>query len=121
MAVLAHTGPAARYPAERETDVVLRDGATIHVRPVSSGDTDLIARFLESLSLRAQAFRFFGAGVDTRQMASLCATVDYRDSYGVVAIAGDEVVAHAMYARIDDASGAVAVAIVEPRSGPGLG
>jgi hypothetical protein len=42
------------YPAERETDVVLRDGATVHVRPVRGEDEEAIAGFLDSLSPRAR-------------------------------------------------------------------
>jgi acetyl coenzyme A synthetase (ADP forming)-like protein len=121
MAALADNGQALAYPAERETDVVLRDGATVHVRPVVRDDADAIARFLDSLSLRAQAFRFFGAGADLGQMARLCATVDYRDTYGVVAVAGGDIVGHAMYARVNDESVEVAFAIADRLQGHGLG
>jgi hypothetical protein len=30
------------YPRHRETDVVLRDGSTVHVRPVGAEDADAV-------------------------------------------------------------------------------
>jgi acetyl coenzyme A synthetase (ADP forming)-like protein len=121
MAVHAHTEPPAGYPAERETDVVLRDGATIHVRPVTSDDEDALARFLGALSLRARSFRFFSGGSDPGRMAKFCTTADYRNTYGVVAVSGDEIVAHGMYARVDDAAVEVAFAIADSLQRHGLG
>jgi hypothetical protein len=49
------------YPRESESDVVLRDGSTVHVRPVRSSDEGAIRAFLDGVSREAIGFRFFGA------------------------------------------------------------
>jgi hypothetical protein len=110
--------PVDLYPVERETDVVLHGGGTAHVRPVCPDDYEALKRFLGSLSDRALAFRFFGGGTNIDAMAHLCARVDYRDSYGIVAVAGDDgrIVAHAMYAGRGHESVEVAFAIAGPSS-----
>ena len=50
----------AVYPGEREVDVVLRDGSTVHVRPVRADDRPAIRSFLEAISPESIGFRFFG-------------------------------------------------------------
>jgi hypothetical protein len=40
--------------------VVLRDGSTVHVRPVRTDDETAIRAFLERISPESIAFRFFG-------------------------------------------------------------
>lgn len=41
------------YPAHREADVVLRDGSTVHVRPVRPEDEGAILAFYQGLSAEA--------------------------------------------------------------------
>ena len=89
----------ADYPRELETDVVLRDGSTIRVRPVRATDRDgllgvprgALARVaLVPLLLRRRQPR---AGRRT-----WAADVDYVDRLGLVATVGEEerIVAHAV-------------------------
>src|SRR5262245_10020896 len=40
----------ADYPRHREADVALRDGSTVHVRPVRREDEEALGRFLGDLS-----------------------------------------------------------------------
>jgi len=110
------------YPAERAVDVVLRDGSTIHVRPVLPGDTDAIQAFLERLSPDSRAFRFFTLGVDLRAAAELAAQVDYVDVYGVIALAGPEerVVGHACWVREGPDTAEIAFAVADEIQGQGL-
>ena len=53
------TNGKIQYPAHREADVVLRDGSTIHVRPVRSDDEEALFDFLRGLSENSRAMRFF--------------------------------------------------------------
>jgi acetyl coenzyme A synthetase (ADP forming)-like protein len=112
-----------RYPAQREADVVLHDGATVHVRPVRASDEPGVLRFLQGLSDRSRALRFFGGAVNIASLAKLAVDVDYRDSYALVATTGAEgrVVGHAMYARETPESVEVAFAIADELQGRGLG
>ena len=79
----------AAYPAEREVDVVLRDGSTLRVRPIRPEDEDPMVAFLDGLSERSRAFRFFSPAVDTRRAAQWAVDVDYGDAYGLVATRGE--------------------------------
>ena len=76
-----------RYPQEREAEVVLRDGATVHVRPVRSDDGPAIHAFLEAVSPESIAFRFFGAA-NLDWATSWSVDVDYLNRYGLVVESG---------------------------------
>lgn len=51
---------APAYPHDREAEIVLRDGSTVHVRPVRAEDRQAMRSFLEDLSTESIGFRFFG-------------------------------------------------------------
>ncbi|MGA9372459.1 MAG: GNAT family N-acetyltransferase, partial [Solirubrobacterales bacterium] len=110
----------ATYPAEREADVALRDGSTVHVRPVRADDEEALHAFLAALDESSRVFRFFSGGVDLHAAARDMATVDYRQRYGLVAIRGDRVVGQGVY--IGDRSGdaEVAFAVADQLQGFGL-
>jgi acetyl coenzyme A synthetase (ADP forming)-like protein len=129
----------AAYLADREADVVLRDGSTVRVRPVLRSDEGALLELLRKLSPEARSYRFFSGGVDLEQAARWAAEVDYRDSYGLVATTGgrDRVVAHAVFSRVGggategttggmaggagDGKAEVAFAIADELQGRGLG
>src|ERR671928_1931450 len=96
-----HASPS--YPEHLEADVVLRDGSTVHVRPVRPDDRDALRDFLDGLSMDSRWLRFFG-GANIARQADAAADVDYRDRYGVVAIGGPDsrIVAHAEYVALDE-------------------
>ena len=78
----------ATYPPERETDIALRDGTTVHVRPIRAEDEATVRAFLEGLSAESIGFRFFGApSLEWATRWSL--DVDYADRFGLVAVTGD--------------------------------
>lgn len=54
-----------------ESDIALRDGSTVHVRPVGPEDVERIECFLGELSDEARSFRFFTGAADLGQMALL--------------------------------------------------
>src|SRR4051794_23164688 len=91
---------ASAYPAERDVDVVLRDGSTIRVRPVRPEDENAIHDFLDGLSIKARAFRFFSGAANLRSAAGDAADVDYVDRYGVVSVKAGAVVGHACFIRV---------------------
>ena len=47
-----------------ESEIVLRDGSTVHLRDALPADRKELRRFLESLSLEARRLRFFTAAPD---------------------------------------------------------
>jgi acetate---CoA ligase (ADP-forming) len=113
--------PGTTYPWEREADVVLRDGTTVHVRPVRADDGPAIHEFLEGLSIESIGYRFFGA-VNLDWATSWTVNVDYSDRFGLVAEGGRPygVVAHAAYVRIDASRAEVAFLVADAWQGRGI-
>ena len=102
--------------------MTLRDGSTVHVRPVRVDDRAALQAFLEELSEDSRAFRFFSGAANMERAATSAADVDYETRYGLIALRGVEerVVGHASYAAVDEARAEVAFAIADPLQGRGL-
>src|SRR3954447_2623892 len=111
------------FPSEFETDVVLRDGSTVHVRPVREGDEPALTEFFRALSLESMALRFFSAGTSAPVAARMATEVDYDGRFGLVATLGSPsaIVGHAMYAAADEETVEVAFILPEAMQGRGLG
>jgi acetate---CoA ligase (ADP-forming) len=112
---------SSTYPREREADVVLRDGSTLHVRPVRAEDADAIRVFLESLSPQSIGFRFFGVpNLDWATKWSV--NVDYADRFAMVAVSGETpaIVAHAAYVRANRSRAEVAFLVSDAWQGRGI-
>ena len=77
----------AEYPSDREAEIVLRDGSTVHVRPVREGDGPEMLRFLKSVSAESIGFRFFGTP-DLDWVIQWSLDIDYVDRYALVAESG---------------------------------
>ncbi|HEX5780323.1 MAG TPA: GNAT family N-acetyltransferase, partial [Solirubrobacteraceae bacterium] len=118
--VLQTPSPPKHFATTHE--VVLRDGSTLHVRPLEAADEDALHDFFSALSPDSRAFRFLSLGVNLRAAARHAAEVDGRDRVGLVAIGPDgRIVAHAMYVRVDSDSAEVAFAVADAWQGHGLG
>jgi acetate---CoA ligase (ADP-forming) len=102
------------YPQELETNIALRDGATVHVRPICAGDEPGVRAFLEGLSPESIGFRFFGAP-SLKWATRWSLDVDYADRLGLVAVSGDPpvVVAHAAYVRMNEHKAEVAFLVAD--------
>ncbi len=51
----------APYPPHWEADVVLADGGTVHLRPITPADGDRLVKFHSKLSPQTIYYRFFAA------------------------------------------------------------
>jgi acetate---CoA ligase (ADP-forming) len=111
----------AAYPAEREAEVVLRDGSTVHVRPIRPDDEEALYEFLEGLDPESRMFRFFSTAVDLRAAAKSMADVDYAERYGLVALRGGTVVGQGVYFWERPGQAEVAFAVADRLQGTGLG
>ena len=115
---------ATAYPREREADVVLRDGSTVHVRPVRPEDEQAIRAFLEALSPESIGFRFFAAP-DLDWVTAWSVDVDYADRFGLVVESGAEreraIIAHAAYIRVDAERAEAALMVADAWQGHGIG
>ncbi len=111
------------YPANLASDVVLRDGSTVSLRPVQEDDGPLLLEFFGSLAERSLAFRFFTGAPNLKTVAQMLAKVDQRTRFGLLAMRGQEhrPVGHGFYAAIDAGRAEVAFAVADELQGHGLG
>lgn len=118
------SAPGAAYPTEREAEVALSDGSTVHVRPARLEDKAAIRAFLDGVSEESIAFRFFGA-VNLEWVTNWAVDVDYADRFALVVETGTprRIVAHAAYVRLgaDEAVGRAEVAFLVADAWQGRG
>jgi acetyl coenzyme A synthetase (ADP forming)-like protein len=101
--------------------VALRDGSSIHIRPVQSIDQQAMRAFFAGLSSDSIGFRFFGLA-DIDWAADWSVDVDYADRYALAATAGANhaIVAHGVYVRIDSRRAEVAFVVADAWQGRGI-
>ena len=108
-----------------ETDVALRDGSTVRVRPVQENDEGGLVRFLRGLSERSRALRFHGALSDAALVRTATESAHAREGnvFGLVATSGSgaQIVGHAMYAPLREGKAEVAFTVADEFQGRGLG
>ncbi|MGW7100821.1 bifunctional acetate--CoA ligase family protein/GNAT family N-acetyltransferase [Streptomyces sp. NPDC054883] len=89
------------YPAHWEADVVLRDGGTARIRPITTDDAGRLVSFYEQVSDESKYYRFFApyprlSDRDVRRFTHH----DYVDRVGLAATVGGEFIATVRYDRI---------------------
>ena len=111
------------YPADLETDVVLRDGLTVRVRPVRDGDLPQVLTLLAGLSERSRYNRLMAIQSPDLEQARKIASSDYDTRMVLVAERGDRFCGLAGYYRDpgDRARAEVAFAVADSMQGHGLG
>ncbi|MZD09497.1 GNAT family N-acetyltransferase [Streptomyces sp. SID5785] len=90
------------YPAHWEADVVLRDGGTARIRPITTADADRLTSFYEQVSDESKYYRFFApyprlSAKDVHRFTHH----DYVDRVGLAATVGGEFIATVRFDRID--------------------
>ncbi|MQS07647.1 GNAT family N-acetyltransferase, partial [Streptomyces alkaliphilus] len=90
------------YPTHWEADVVLRDGGTAHIRPITEDDAGRLVDFYERVSDESKYYRFFAPypRLSARDVYRFTHH-DYVDRVGLAATVGDEIIATVRYDRID--------------------
>lgn len=90
------------YPDHWEADVVLRDGGTARIRPITTDDADRLVSFYEQVSDESKYYRFFApyprlSAKDVHRFTHH----DYVDRVGLAVTVGGEFIATVRYDRID--------------------
>jgi acetyl coenzyme A synthetase (ADP forming)-like protein len=103
-------------------DVVLRDGTTLWLRPIRSGDRAGLQRFLAQLSPDSVYFRFFNPRPDPAVIDRLLAS-DGDNDFALIAECGGTIVALAQYSRFknDPARAEAAFLVADAMQGRGVG
>jgi acetyl coenzyme A synthetase (ADP forming)-like protein len=111
------------YPAQWESDVVLADGGTVHIRPIKPEDEDALLALYERMSSDSIYLRFFSpVSAPTAQQLERLTTIDYDERMALVAELGDDIVAVSRYDRLNQPDEAeVAFTVQDDQQGRGLG
>jgi acyl-CoA synthetase (NDP forming)/GNAT superfamily N-acetyltransferase len=89
------------YPAHWEADVVLRDGGTARIRPITVDDAERLVSFYEQVSDESKYYRFFApyprlSAKDVHRFTHH----DFVDRVGLAATIGGEFIATVRYDRV---------------------
>ncbi|MFD6530744.1 GNAT family N-acetyltransferase [Streptomyces sp. NPDC060184] len=95
--------PHHAYPDHWEADVVLRDGGTARIGPITPDDAGRLVSFFEQVSDESKFYRFFAPypRLSDRDVHRFTHH-DYVDRVGLAATVGGEFIATVRYDRIDD-------------------
>ncbi|MGI5501660.1 GNAT family N-acetyltransferase [Lentzea sp. CA-135723] len=115
------------FPRRWEADVVLSDGGTVHLRPITPDDGEQLREFHGRLSERTRYFRYFGPypRIPQRDLERF-STVDHHDRVALIALLGDDIVAVGRFDRLHGGgrrgdSAEVAFVVEDGHQGRGLG
>jgi len=101
------------YPARYESDILLRDGSSLHLRPIKPGDVSALLEFHTRLSPRSVYFRYFSPLPELgEERAKALANVDYNDTFALVGELGGRLVGVARYYRDEKAHDRAEVAFL---------
>ncbi|MDN4611997.1 bifunctional acetate--CoA ligase family protein/GNAT family N-acetyltransferase [Arthrobacter burdickii] len=112
-----------QYPEYWEADVVLRDGGTAHLRPISPSDADAVQAFHVRQSKNSIYLRFFTykASLSDKELKRFT-EVDHRDRVAFVITRGADIIGIGRYDRLDDPLEAeVAFNVSDYHQGRGVG
>jgi acetyl coenzyme A synthetase (ADP forming)-like protein len=106
-----------------ESDVVLRDGSTLHLRPVRPDDRAGVVKFYRALSSQSLYYRFFTVPKLEGERLDLMLRTDGDRQFTLVGDLLGRIVAVAGYARVTEAPerAEVAFAIADALQGRGVG
>src|SRR5437660_7738878 len=90
------------YPKHWEADVVLSDGGTVHLRPITPDDAQLIVGLHSRLSDRTRYFRYFGAypRISERDLKRF-SVVDHHGRVAIGAFLGHDLIAVGRYEQLE--------------------
>ena len=112
------------FPDHLASDVVLRDGSTVRVRPARSADATRVEDYLIGLSPETRRLRFWSQAIDVRELARKIVDVDYDDHLTLLVLqGGDEgrMVGGAQYIRIEGGRAEVSLSAADEFQGKGMG
>jgi RimJ/RimL family protein N-acetyltransferase len=90
----------SEYPVRYESDILLRDGSTLHLRPIKPDDVSALMEFHKRLSPRSVYLRYFSPLPElTEERAHTLCNIDYDDEFALVGELAGRLVGVARYFR----------------------
>jgi acyl-CoA synthetase (NDP forming)/RimJ/RimL family protein N-acetyltransferase len=115
-------GREAGYPAHWEADVVLSDGATAHLRPITPEDAERLVTFYTRVSDESKYYRFFAPYPTlTDRDVENYTHVDHDERVAFILLVGDEMIAVGRYDRVGPKEAEVAFLVEDAHQGRGVG
>jgi acetyl coenzyme A synthetase (ADP forming)-like protein len=113
------------YPSQYEVDVLLKDGSTVHMRPVREEDAPALRALFERLSPRSLYLRYHRAVREVSEPEVRRFTdVDYEDTFALAATLGEppeeRIIAVGLYARTAPDRAEVAFTVEDSHQGRGI-
>ena len=115
------------YPPHWEADVVVADGGTVHLRPITPDDADAIVAFHGKLSVRTRYLRYFSAypTIPARDLVRF-SRVNHRNRVALAAWLGSEIIAIGRFEGLAQAgkltgTAEVAFVVADAHQGRGIG
>ncbi|TRW47146.1 GNAT family N-acetyltransferase [Georgenia yuyongxinii] len=119
---MGEDGVGEDYPWHWAADVVLRDGATMHIRPIRPDDADALQRMHLAQSPESIYFRFFAPVPRLGEKDLYRFThVDHHDRVALVMVDGAEIRAVGRFDVVAPGDAEVAFNVVDTERGRGLG
>jgi acetyl coenzyme A synthetase (ADP forming)-like protein len=119
MAVMTTT-----FPTHLVSDVVLRDGSTVRVRPTRPSDVTRVEDYLIGLSPETRRLRFWSQAIDVGELARKIVDVDYADHLTLLVLqGGDEgrMIGGAQYIRMEGGRAEISLSVTDEFQGRGIG
>lgn len=118
------TDPPAGYPSDWEQDAVLREGGTVHIRPIVPSDADALQDFVHHMSSESSYFRFFRVKRELQPDELKSYTeLDYSKDMAFIAIADGRLIGVGRYNTIesDPKHAEIAFTVADEFQGKGVG
>jgi acetyl coenzyme A synthetase (ADP forming)-like protein len=112
------SGSREMHVNQFETDVVLRDGSLVHVRPAILADRALLISFIKSLSPETFYLRFLNFMKPEQAVKEMLPSPE---RYALLGMREEMVIGHAVYANTTLGKADAAVVVADDYQGKGLG
>jgi acetyl coenzyme A synthetase (ADP forming)-like protein len=117
------TAPGA-YPEHLVSDVALRDGSTVRIRPARASDATRVEDYLIAMSPETRRLRFWSQAIDVRTLAAKIVDVDHVDHLTLLVLSGGDegrMIGGAQYIRMDANRAEMSVSVADEYQGKGIG
>src|SRR3990172_3948341 len=113
------------YPSQYEVDVLLKDGSTVHLRPVRTEDAGALRALFERMSPHSLYLRYHRpmAEISEKEVRRFT-DVDYEDTFALAATLGEppdeRIIAVGLYSRIESDSAEGGFTVEDSEEGRGI-
>ena len=112
----------ASFPEHLVSDVVLKDGSTVRIRPARPGDETLVEDYLIGLSPETRRLRFWSQAIDVRALARKIVDIDFDAHLTLLVLQGGDggrMIGGAQYIRAEGGRAEVSISVTDEFQGRG--